>query len=144
MLKIVNQNPQPEVYTTRHAFTTAATQGTNVTTQIFTNQAHNEEVRVYGLMVNIVNTSTGDTISATANEFFDVSIQAGPNRIPSTAFSARNIHRSSSKSMMLSGPVLLLHRQPLQVNVEWTGASSPGANVTVVVTLLAEMYIQEV
>ena len=139
----MNQNPQPEVYTTRHEFTTGATQGTNVTQQIFTNQAHNEEVRVYGAMVNIVVTATGDTVSATADEFFDVSIQSGPNRVPTNPFSGRNIHRSSSKSMMLSGPVLLLHRQPLQVNVEWTGASSPATAVTVVVTLLAEMYIQE-
>jgi len=140
---LVNQNPQPEVYTTRHAFTTAATQGTNATTQIFTNQAHNEEVRIYGLMVNIVVTASGNTVSATADEFFDVSIQAGPNRVPSTAFSARNIHRSSSKTLMLSAPTLALHRQPLQVNVEWTGSSSPATNVTVVVTLLAEMYIKE-
>ena len=141
---MVNQNPQPEVYTTRHAFTTGASQGTNVTSQIFTNQAHNEEVRIYGLMVNIVVTATGNTVSATADEYFEVSIQSGPNRVPSTAFSARNIHRSSSKTLMLSSPVLALHRQPLQVNVEWTGASAPATAVTVIVTLLSEMYIQEV
>mgnify|MGYP003628522838 CR=1 FL=1 len=79
---MVNQNPQPEVYTTRHAFTTGASQGTNVTSQIFTNQAHNEEVRIYGLMVNIVVTATGNTVSATADEYF--ALIAGSCPTPTT------------------------------------------------------------
>ena len=74
---MVNQNPQPEVYTTRHSFAAADTQGTVVTTQINTNQAYNEEIRIYGVMVNMyTNTAaaSGDTVFHLINLMQDLSI----------------------------------------------------------------------
>ena len=41
---MVNQNPQPEFYTTRHAFTTADTNGSVKTVQIYTNQSFNAAI----------------------------------------------------------------------------------------------------
>ena len=51
---MANQNPQPEVYYTRHAFTTSSTQGSTDTQTVFTNQANNEEVRIYGVQVHLL------------------------------------------------------------------------------------------
>ena len=51
-----------------------------VTTQINTNQAYNEEIRIYGIMVNMyTNTvgAAGDTETTATDETFDVSINAG-------------------------------------------------------------------
>tara|TARA_R110000824_G_scaffold293212_1_gene481551 strand:- start:96 stop:530 length:435 start_codon:yes stop_codon:yes gene_type:complete len=143
---MVNQNPQPEIYTTRHSFAATATQGTLVTTQINTNQAYNEEIRIYGIMVNMyTNTvgAAGDTETTATDETFDVSINAGPNLIPSNKFDAGFIHNTTEKTLAFSAPVLVLHRQPLMVNVEWTGTGNPSAAMVVSVTLLGEMYIQE-
>ena len=46
---MANQNPQPEIYSTRHSFTAADTQGTTVTQTVYTNQANTEEVRIYAV-----------------------------------------------------------------------------------------------
>ncbi len=56
---MANQNPQPEVYTTRHVFGDNAaviSAGTRVTQTVYTNQANNEEVMVHlmALMVLFV------------------------------------------------------------------------------------------
>ena len=146
---MVNQNPQPELYTTRHSFATGATTGTVNTQQIYTSQSFNEEVRIYGLRVNVVDVD-GNSIPYTggldgfASYLFDVSIQAGPNRIPSTPFSASNILKTGDKTIAFSNPVLVLHRQPLQVSVECRGpAPLAGAeDLTFIITLIAEQYIR--
>ena len=51
---MVNQDPQPEVYTTIHDFPIAVAAGTQNTVNIFTNQANNEELRIYAVAVDIV------------------------------------------------------------------------------------------
>jgi len=147
---MVSQNPQPEIYTTRHSFLAGDTQGTTITQQINTSQSWNEDVRVYGIMLHYVGangatlayTDPVDTGGAVAQ--FDISIQAGPNSVPSTAFSASQIYRKGDKTLALSSPILVLHRQPLQVTVTYDNAApiNAGKDVTLVVTLLAEMYIQ--
>ena len=43
---MANQNPQPEIYTTRHSFAGSANNGTTDTQTVYTNQANNEEVRI--------------------------------------------------------------------------------------------------
>jgi hypothetical protein len=142
---MVNQNPQPEFYTTRHAFTTADTMGSVKAVQIYTNQSFNEEVRIYGLMVTAVDVNGNElNYAGSANvRNFDISIQAGPNRIPSTAMDGGRIIRAEDRTLAFSSPVLVLHRQPLQVSLEWTGGSAPSANLTFVITLISEMYIRE-
>ena len=56
---MANQNPQPEIYTTRHSFDAAATQGTTVTQTVYTNQANTEEVRIYAVSVQFLDTNGG-------------------------------------------------------------------------------------
>lgn len=145
---MVNQNPQPEIYSTRHNFANGATQGTVNTQQIYTSQSFNEEVRIYGVMVNIVN-KDGDSLAygdlPNGEQDFDISIQAGPNRIPSEAFSASRILRAEDRTLAFSSPVLILHRQPLQVTVEYRSgtAISTTTGLTVLVSLISEMYIRQ-
>jgi hypothetical protein len=146
---MVNQNPQPEFYTTRHDFVNGNGQGTVVTQEVYTNQSFNEEVRIYGVMIQVVD-EDGDALSysdlQTQGTYdFDLTIQAGPNRIPSSAFSASRILRANDRTLAFSSPVLILHRQPLQVSVEYRGSSSftSGENLTFVVTLISEIYIRQ-
>tara|TARA_R110002020_G_scaffold134414_2_gene300018 strand:+ start:98 stop:541 length:444 start_codon:yes stop_codon:yes gene_type:complete len=145
---MVNQNPQPELYTTRHPFDTGTTVGTVNTQQIYTSQSFNEEVRIYGMKVNFVdvggNVQDYNQLRAGGEYLWDVSIQAGPNRIPSNAFSASDIIKTGEQTIAFSNPVLILHRQPLQVSVECRGPGTmAGADrVVAIITLIAEQYIR--
>ena len=50
---MANQYPQPEVYTTTHPFASSGTAlGSTDSQTIYTNIAHNEQVLIYGVMVN--------------------------------------------------------------------------------------------
>lgn len=146
---MVNQNPQPEFYTTRHDFVNGNGQGTVVTQEVYTNQSFDEEVRIYGLMVAVVDENgrsfSYDDLQTQGTYDFDLTIQAGPNRIPSSAFSASRILRSDDRTLALSSPVLILHRQPLQVSVEYrgVGAFTSGENLTFIITLISEIYIRQ-
>ena len=145
---MVNQNPQPELYTTRHGFNVGATVGTVNTQQIYTSQSFNEEVRIYGMKVNFVNRSGNSEnyngLRANGDYLWEVSIQAGPNRIPSNAFSLSDIMKTGEQTIAFSNPVLILHRQPLQVSVEFRGVGPIGNSdeVVAIITLIAEQYIR--
>ena len=149
---MANQDPQPEIYTTRYNFNgdtggTGATIAANTSqvVSIYTNQANNEEVRIYGLAVRISdaagNNLTGD---------YAVSIQVGANNVPSNQFDvswlANNIANGGG-ILMFPSPVLVLFQQPLSVTVttrsEITGAASATVNQTVVVDLIGELAIQK-
>ncbi len=138
---MVNQNPQPELYTTRHQFAAASPNGTAITQQILTNQAHNEEVRLYS--VSVQQYDTAGTPSTAQAEDFRITILAGPNAVPSKAFRADAIQRKRDKTMTLSAPVLILHRQPLQVVVEYVGTANLTALTNIAITLNGEMYLTE-
>ena len=130
---MANQDPQPEIYTTRYAWnadTTTATgatiaAGTSQVVSIYTNQANNEEVRIYGIACRVFDTATG-TASTTFNDFA-VSIQVGANNVPS--------------------PVLVLFQQPLSVTVTTssaiTGVGNATNNRTVAIDLIGELAIQK-
>lgn len=148
---MANQDPQPEIYTTRYNFNgdtggTGATIAANTSqvVSIYTNQANNEEVRIYGLAVRISdaagNNLTGD---------YAVSIQVGANNVPSNQFDiswlANNIANGGG-ILMFPSPVLVLFQQPLSVTVT-TRSQISGAgdafNQTVVVDLIGELAIQK-
>ena len=78
---MANQDPQPEIYTTRYTFDASATDvaaNTSQVVSIYTNQANNEEVRIYGIAVRV-----DDETNATATSLndFAVSIQVGANNV---------------------------------------------------------------
>ena len=136
---MANQDPQPEIYTTRYAWlaNTAAAPagatipaGTSQVVSIFTNQANNEEVRIYGLACRVFNTATG-TASTTFNDFA-VSIQVIAN---------------GGSILMFPSPVLSLFQQPLSVtcttNSVITGVANANNDRTVVIDLIGELAIQK-
>jgi hypothetical protein len=152
---MANQDPQPEIYTTRYAWdadtsAAGATQpaGTSQVVSIYTNQANNEEVRIYGIAVRVFDTATG-TASTTFNDFA-VSIQVGANNVPSNQFDiswlANNIDAGGS-ILMFPSPILVLFQQPLGVTVTTqsaiTGVASTANDRTVVIDLIGELAIQK-
>ena len=68
---MANQDPQPEVYTTVHDFSVATASGTQSAVSIFTNQANNEEVRVYAVAVDFsLIDAAGNQITSTTDPKF--------------------------------------------------------------------------
>jgi len=52
---MANQNPQPDIYEINLSFANSSPQGTKLSSQVYTFQSSFEEVRVYAVMINIVN-----------------------------------------------------------------------------------------
>jgi hypothetical protein len=138
---MANQDPQPEIYTTRHTFTGATTSGNTNTVSVFTNQANNEEVRIYALAVQILDAAGSNVTTETD---FAVSVQVGPNAVPSNQFDvgwlAANIANGGSV-LAFSTPILVLFQQPLAIKVEVKTTTT--ATRTVVVNLIGELAIQK-
>ena len=151
---MANQDPQPEIYTIRANFNadtgdggaTIAANTSNVVS-IYTNQANNEEVRIYGLAVRVTD-SAG--VTSVADNDFAVSIQVGANNVPSNQFDiswlANNI-AAGGGILMFPSPVLVLFQQPLSIAVTTRSTITAGAaaakNQTVVVDLIGELAIQK-
>lgn len=149
---MANQDPQPEIYTTRYNFNADTGAGgatiaanTSQVVSIYTNQANNEEVRIYGIAVRIT-----DAAGANLTGDYAVSIQVGANNVPSNQFDiswlANNIANGGG-ILMFPSPVLVLFQQPLSVTVttrsQITGAAGDANNQTVVVDLIGELAIQK-
>ena len=138
---MANQDPQPEIYTTRHTFTGATTSGNTNTVSVFTNQANNEEVRIYALAVRILDAAGSNVTTETD---FAVSVQVGPNSVPSNQFDvgwlAANI-ANGGNVLAFSTPILVLFQQPLAIKVEVKTTTT--ATRTVVVDLIGELAIQK-
>ena len=145
---MANQDPQPEIYTTRHNFDASAVlvaAGTTNLVTIYTNQANNEEVRLYGIAVRIID-ENGDSVTTFTD--FAMSIQVGPNNVPSNQFDIGWLHTNISNGggvLMLPTPVLALFQQPLAVIIEAKSAIAQAADRerTVVVDLIGELAIQK-
>ena len=141
---MANQNPQPEIYTTRHDIPTGSTPGTVDTQTVFTQQNSSEEVRIYGLSVNIYTTTTGVAVD---NKDFTAKIKIGNSFVPSQEFDLSVINASTSKMLTFPTPLLVLFQQPISVDVQWKGGAlvqNTDANVTVKVSLHAELSLAQV
>ena len=147
---MANQDPQPEIYTTRYNFNADTGAGgatiaanTSQVVSIYTNQANNEEVRIYGIAVRIT-----DAAGANLTGDYAVSIQVGANNVPSNQFDiswlANNIANGGG-ILMFPSPVLVLFQQPLSVTVTTRSAIPNAANRErrVVVDLIGELAIQK-
>ena len=175
---MANQDPQPEVYTTEHSYQVSAAgsaavaiaAGTGRTVQIYTNQANNEEVRIYGLEAQVIRTVFDDSASTTtlyySNVFgdntyntqnfvdFNVTIGVGPNNVPSNAFSLSKI-ATCCQTFAFPSPILCLFQQPVSILVSnnqiinlapalGAGETADSDDVKVVINLIAELAIQKV
>lgn len=145
---MANQDPQPEIYTTRHTFdasSVAVAAGTTNLVSVYTNQANNEEVRLYGIAVRIVD-ENGTTVSTLTD--FAMSIQVGPNNVPSNQFDIGWLHTNLSNGgsiLTLPTPVLVLFQQPLSIIIESKSLIAQAADRkrTIVVDLIGELAIQK-
>jgi|TARA_E500000331_G_scaffold347116_1_gene386866 hypothetical protein len=150
---MANQYPQPEVYTTTHPFAASGTAlGSTDSQTIYTNVAHNEQVLIYGVMVNFYEDAANGngvggviTLSGGANEDarFAISITAGANTVPTNSFDAQFIHRKTDKMFTFACPVLVNHRDVLQVTLERTSSTAVSKNMYAKVTLIAEIQKKE-
>jgi hypothetical protein len=142
---MVNQDPQPELYTTRHEFTTSNSTGDISTVTVYTNQANNEECRIYAIMVDILDENGTPASTSTTEVDFGITLQVGPNNIPTNEFDATTICFRDDKQLAFPSPILALFQQPLgvQVSLNSTTGATLAANRTVVITLVAELAIQK-
>mgnify|MGYP003659345318 CR=1 FL=1 len=129
---MANQNPQPEIYTTTHFFS-ATTEGATDTQTIYTQQANNEEVRLYGFRAVVVD-AQGAYALGTQNSDFDMSIQVGNSTVPYGAF--------STLSFTFACPILVLFNQPISITMRQRGDSTTTAYVKV--SFDAELSLQQV
>ena len=134
---MANQNPQPEIYTTKHFFN-GTNEGATNTQTIFTQQANNEEVRIYGFGVDITNAG-GATF--TNNIDFDVEIQIGNSKVPFTQFPISQVVASDTKTFFFSCPILVLVQQPISVKIIQRGALA--TTCVVKISFIAELSLQE-
>ena len=121
--------------------TGAATSGTSNVISIFTNQANNEEVRLYAIGVEMLDATTGAALATDLD--YSVSIQVGPNNVPSNAFSAGFINSKNDRTLAFSSPILVLFQQPLQVTVTTNQAVAANGSI-IKVTLIGELAIQKI
>jgi len=139
---MANQNPQPDIYEVNLSFSNESSNGTKVSSQVYTFQSSFEEVRVYAVMVNIVN-SEDDDISASVSDF-QLTIEAGANKVPSNSFDIGAIATSREKTLAFPSPVVVGFQEPLTITGEWMGTSdTPDAITVVKITLIAETAMIE-
>jgi len=137
---MVNQDPQPEVFTSNHVYAAATAANTRTTNTIFTNQSHTEEVRIYAIQVQVVDSNTGIDVSAAATTVldFDITINAGANAVPSNSFDAAAIARSEERQISFSAPIVVDFKQPLRVTLENNIATQAGVGLRWIITLIGE------
>ena len=134
---MANQNPQPDIFEVSLAFANSAPVGTTTSSQVYTYQSAYEEVRIYAIMVNIVLDDDDTDYSASASDF-QVSIEAGANKVPSNPFDVGAIATSREKTLAFPAPVVVGFQEPLTIAGEWMGTTNLAAATNVKITLIAE------
>jgi len=139
---MANQNPQPEIYTTKHAFAATA-EGSQNTQTIFTQQANNEEVRLYGFRA-VVATQAGSfaLVTPAQGSDFDMTIQVGNSTVPYGAFTIAPVIATDTLSFTFACPILVLFNQPISIKI--TQRSNAATTVVVKVSFDAELSLQQV
>ena len=145
---MVNQDPQPEIYSTVAAFANASVPNTVISNNINTFQAANEEVRIYAVAVEIQDPTSFADLAATSNNF-ELKIQAGVNPVPTNSFDIGVVALSRTKIIELTCPVVIKFKQPLNVSVRWTPPSTGAGTPTltqatdVQIKLIGEIGVQK-
>ena len=142
---MVNQDPQPEIYSTVAAFANATLPNTVISNNINTFQAANEEVRIYAVAVEIQDPTSFADLAATSNNF-ELKIQAGVNPVPTNSFDIGVVALSRTKIIELTCPVVIKFKQPLNVSVRWTPptATNLGQSTDVQIKLIGEIGVQKI
>ncbi len=144
---MANQNPQPEIYTTRHEFAAGSTPGTSVTETVFTNQSSAEEVRIYSISVNIIDDTANEatTGSSITRNDYTAQIKIGNNFVPNYAFDLGVITTMNQVMITFPTPILVLFQQPISVIVEYKGGNSSrqaGGNAAVATAVKVSLHAE--
>ena len=123
---MVNQDPQPELYTTRHEFTTSNSTGDISTVTVYTNQANNEECRIYAILVDILDENGTPASTSTTEVDFGITLQVGPNNIPTNEFDATTICFRDDKQLAFPSPILHFSSNPWVFRFLNSTTESPG------------------
>tara|TARA_R110002167_G_scaffold77460_1_gene215053 strand:+ start:3554 stop:3988 length:435 start_codon:yes stop_codon:yes gene_type:complete len=142
---MANQNPQPSMLTARFdvpfGAAGAIAVGTTFSNVVTTQQAYNEIIYIYGLNVQALG-DDGLQDSSLADVNWDVQIVSGPNSVPTNDFDFAYIYNRADKTIAFSSPIVVTHRQPLQVVLERTGAGAAiTQSSTFLVTLIGDLVV---
>ena len=146
---MANQNPQPAMLSHRFNITASAgppvvpSNGATFTGTILTQQAYNELIYIYGVQFQAL-TADGAEVDLGGNPNdadWSISITSGPNAVPTNNFSGKYIFNREDKTLAFSSPIVVTHRQPLQVHVERKSNAALSGNLTVIVNLIGELLI---
>jgi len=144
---MANQNPQPAMLSHRFNITASAgppvvpASGATFTGTILTQQAYNELIYIYGVQFQVL-TADGAEVDLGTNPNdakWNISITSGPNSVPTNNFSGNYIFNREDKTLAFSSPIVVSHRQPLQVHVERADTSALSGDLTVIVNLIGEL-----
>ena len=150
---MANQDPQPEVYSVSSTFDdltnpgAGTLAGATIQTTINTNQANNEEVRVYAIQVDIQGADFAALSPLTGtNCDFSLTIGVGPNNVPSQTIRLRPIWSSEDNMLSWPTPILVLYQQPFSATITTNQALATGAANGRIVTInfISELSIQKV
>ena len=139
---MANQNPQPSMLTARFDIPTGAIAvGTTYSNVVTTQQAYNEIIYIYGLNVQgLGDDGLNDSTAVDVN--WDIQIVSGPNSVPTNDFDFAYIYNRADKTIAFSSPIVVTHRQPLQVVLERTGAGAAMSQAsTFIVTLIGDLVV---
>lgn len=128
---MVNQDPQPEIYTQEFTYGPGATTPLAI---IRTRAAANEEVRIYAIMVEFIDTEIDHDA--------DLSIFVGSNRIPTNPFDIVVISERDDRMLKFPSPILVLYSQELALQLR--DNRTAGNDNTVKISLIAEISIARV
>jgi len=132
---MVNQDPQPEIFTT--SFNNVdTTQVNTLVNTIYTNQGHAEQVLIYAIKVDGIISSTGLEMDF---QDFEITISVGANNIPTYAFDGGVIYTMRDKTLSFSCPIAVNFKQPLIVTFTNPVANAKTNNITI--TLIGETMI---
>ena len=136
---MVNQDPQPEVFTSTHAITVNTSANTANTNTIYTNQGQGEEVRVYAIGVEVIDSMERDITQYQVIDY-DLTIMIGSNKVPSNPFDMSVIALKKDKTLSLAVPIVIGFKQQFRVTVTNKTAVPTQANGGVAATVLIHLY----
>ena len=136
---MVNQDPQPDVFTSEHTISANTAANTANTNTVWTNQGQGEEVRIYAIGIEVLD-SMGRDVTHYQPIDYDLTIMVGSNKVPSNPFDMSVIALKEDKTLTLSVPVVVGFKQQLRVTVTNKVATNSQANGGTAVTVNVHLY----
>lgn len=136
---MVNQDPQPDVFTSNHTIAVSTAANTANTNTIYTNQGQGEEVRIYAIGIEVLDSMERDITNYQVIDY-DLTMMVGSNKIPSNPFDMSVIALKKDKTLSLAVPVVVGFKQQLRITVTNKTAIPSVANGGTQATVLVHLY----